>query len=206
MNKSFQKNEVQSPEEQPSETLTDITPLSALNSGYFIQIIQAQLSGKIVLPHALGLSEIEYQDLKAAINDSELNQKEAEWNQDKSEYLRQRAEFCAEMFAMKSEEHEELKVLLNSYCSEQAPFSDKMAVIVATASLTKFHLWESLGLVERTQLSDLIRYNFPELYALNTKNMRWKRFFYHQLCEQEGSYLCKAPSCEECKSYSECFA
>jgi len=177
-----------------------------LNSHYCKQIVLAQLSGKIVLPYALGLNNADYQVLIETLNDEKIKQKEAQWHQESAAYLRQRAEFCGEMFAMKQAECDDLITLLNHHRDPQVPLSQAMAVIVATACLTQFHLWESLGLSDRAQLATLLQYNFPSLHALNTHNMRWKRFFYHQLCAQEGSYLCKAPSCEECKSYHECFA
>ena len=169
-------------------------------------ILQAQLSGHIVLPHGLGLSTTNYQMLREALNDKDLIYKEIEWHKENWSGIRERAEFCAQMFAMKSDECDELTTLLLSYRNQQTPSSKQMAVIVATASLSQFHLWESLGLPDRALLGSLIQHNFPKLHALNTENMRWKRFFYRQLCEQGGDYICKAPNCQECQSYKQCFA
>lgn len=178
---------------------------SELNLSYFKLIMRAQLSGKIIFPHGLGLEQTIYQQLRKALNDVELLRLEIAWYEDDWALIRDRAALCGELFAMKADERNELIQLLNSYRNTEDPSSEEMAIIVATACLTKFHLWESLGLQERAQLGELIKHNFPELYALNTDNMRWKRFFYRQLCEQGGDYICKAPSCAECKSYSECF-
>jgi nitrogen fixation protein NifQ len=192
-----------------SDNIVDQFPnnhYTAFNFPYFKQIIQAQLTGKIALPYGLGLNHADYQHLITTISDVDLNQLEIQWQHEDSTPLRERAAFCAEMFAMKKEEHDELNALLNSYCDQDIPTSRLMSTIIATASLTTFHLWESLGLSDRSQLGALIQYNFPKLYALNTNNMRWKRFFYRQLCEQGGDYICKAPSCSECRSYAECFA
>lgn len=179
---------------------------SAFNLAHCKQIMRAQLSGRILLPHGLGLNKTEYQELRKAIDDTELMHQELEWYKDDWTFIRERAALCGELFAMKEEERSQLIDLLCHYRNKQDPSSEKMAVIIATACLTKFHLWESLGLEERTQLGEIIKHNFPELYALNTENMRWKRFFYRQLCEQDGDYICRSPSCEECKSYAECFA
>ncbi|MFM8444786.1 MAG: nitrogen fixation protein NifQ, partial [Methylococcus sp.] len=33
----------------------------------------------------------------------------------------------------------------------------------------------------------------------------WKKFLYKQLCEAEGIYVCRAPSCGECVDYADCF-
>ena len=152
---------------------------SALNLAYCKQIMRAQLSGNIVLPHGLGLDKARYQELRKAVNDADLMRQEIEWYKDDWAFIRERASFCGELFAMKEEERNELITLLCRYRNKQDPSSEQMAVIVATACLTKFHLWESLGLQERAQLGELIKHNFPELHALNTENMRWKRFFYH---------------------------
>jgi nitrogen fixation protein NifQ len=35
--------------------------------------------------------------------------------------------------------------------------------------------------------------------------MKWKKFFYKQICEREGFKLCKSPSCGECVDYNKCF-
>ncbi|MEI6896330.1 MAG: nitrogen fixation protein NifQ [Psychromonas sp.] len=179
---------------------------SAVNIECCQHIMRAQLSGNIILPHGLGLNKANYQTLRKALNDSDLIHKEIEWYKDDWRFIRERAALCSELFSMKEDERQSLITLLNQHRNQQDPFSEQIAVIIATASLTSFHLWESLGLPDRAQLGELIQYNFPKLYALNSKNMRWKRFFYRMLCEQGGDYLCRAPSCDECKSYTECFA
>jgi len=179
---------------------------STKNLAYCKIIIQAQLSGRITLPHGLGLSLQSYQDLRKAINDEKLTAYEIDWYKDDWRHIRERAEFCNELFSFKEDERQALIKLLIGYSNHQDPSSQQIAIIIATASLTNTHLWESLGLSQRKDLGEIIRHNFPELYVLNNQNMRWKRFFYRQLCEQGGDYLCRSPSCEECRSYSECFA
>jgi len=191
--------------EKLSEKLALAIHYSTINLSYFRQMMHAQLSGSIVLPYGLGLNQASYQSLRKALNNKELIHKEIEWYKSDWTFIRERAAFCAEMFAMKQGELDELINLLDSYRNKQDPSSEQMAIIVAMASLTNYHLWESLGLSDRSQLGKLIKHNFPKLYALNTENMRWKRFFYRQLCEQGGDYICRSPSCEECKSYNECF-
>lgn len=36
--------------------------------------------------------------------------------------------------------------------------------------------------------------------------MKWKKFFYRQLCEQAEVLICKSPNCAVCSDYSLCFA
>ena len=55
------------------------------------------------------------------------------------------------------------------------------------------HLWEDLGLgVPPAVCGSLMTECFPELVTLNQQDMRWKKFFYRQRCEQEGA-ICAAP-------------
>jgi len=206
MNEVLERETAQDFAEKLSKKIALSMHYSPENLAYSKQIMRAQLSGNILLPHGLGLDQEDYQQLRKAVNDSDLMRKELDWYKSDWKFIRERAALCAELFIMKEDERQALITLLASYRNMQDPSSKQMAVIVATASLTSFHLWESLGLPDRIQLGELIQHNFPDLYTLNTENMRWKRFFYRQLCEQDGDYICRAPSCEECKSYDECFA
>jgi nitrogen fixation protein NifQ len=80
-----------------------------------------------------------------------------------------------------------------------------VAQVVAAGCMGSDHLWQDLGLWSRRDLSDLMAINFPELAARNDRNMKWKKFLYKQLCVQEGIYTCRAPSCEVCADYVQCF-
>ena len=35
--------------------------------------------------------------------------------------------------------------------------------------------------------------------------MKWKKFFYRQLCERSGMLICKSPRCADCVDYRICF-
>ncbi|MCH2242435.1 MAG: nitrogen fixation protein NifQ, partial [Aquabacterium sp.] len=76
---------------------------------------------------------------------------------------------------------------------------------VATASLGDDHLWQDLGLPSRAVLGELMQRCFPTLAARNTRDMKWKKFLYKQLCEREGLFICKAPSCQACSDQPLCF-
>lgn len=80
-----------------------------------------------------------------------------------------------------------------------------MAHIVAAACLGGDHLWQDLGLWNRADLSSLFTENFPALAAKNVRDMKWKKFLYKQLCQREGVYVCRSPSCEACADYANCF-
>ena len=108
-------------------------------------------------------------------------------------------------FEQRLEERDELVRLMLLHKAGESPSEVWMAHVVAAGCMASDHLWEDLGLLERPQLSDLMRRNFPTLAALNVKDMKWKRFLYKQLCEAEGIYTCRAPSCEVCTDYQACF-
>jgi nitrogen fixation protein NifQ len=102
-------------------------------------------------------------------------------------------------------EKEDLVILLNLFSKSESFESDWVIAILVAACLGNDHLWQDLGLWSRAQLSDLLSYNFPDLAAKNDKDMKWKKFLYKQLCEAEGLYLCRAPSCSVCIDYAKCY-
>jgi nitrogen fixation protein NifQ len=80
-----------------------------------------------------------------------------------------------------------------------------LAAMVARRAVEPNHLWEDLGLRDRSELSRLLSRHFAPLAARNTRNMRWKRFFYRSLCETDGLVMCTAPVCTACRDFDLCF-
>ena len=80
-----------------------------------------------------------------------------------------------------------------------------LAAMVARRAMEPNHLWEDLGLRERSELSRLLARHFAPLAQRNTANMRWKRFFYRMLCEDDGFVMCTTPVCTECNDFDLCF-
>ena len=80
-----------------------------------------------------------------------------------------------------------------------------LADILIAGCLGDDHLWQDLGLWNRAELSKLMHQNFRPLAVRNDKDMKWKKFLYKQLCETEGIYTCRAPSCAVCADYMNCF-
>jgi nitrogen fixation protein NifQ len=80
-----------------------------------------------------------------------------------------------------------------------------IARMVARRALEPNHLWEDLGLRNRGELTRLMQRHFAPLYERNTRNMRWKRFFYRQLCEDDGFLMCATPVCTDCNDFDLCF-
>ncbi len=167
------------------------------NTHFFSVILQSQRQGNTCLPFHLGMSQTHYALFAQFLSDESyahfIYQKES------NEDLRQ------ELLNIRRDEWDDLRGLLVKNRNEQISTAIWMAEIVAAACLGGEHLWRDLGLPNRQALSVLLENNFPSLAKNNTKDMKWKKFFYKQLCEQEGGYVCRAPSCEQCKAYDDCF-
>lgn len=103
------------------------------------------------------------------------------------------------------EEESQLIELLTRFKSDSAPLTAWITAIVARRAMSPRHLWQDLGLLERAELTRLMKEWFPALAAANVLNMKWKKFFYRQLCELEGFSLCAAPTCRECGDFDACF-
>lgn len=164
---------------------------------WFTHIINSYLAGQSALPPYLGLKIDDYQQLLAitGCTDNPIE------HDAQARLIRQ------ELNLLRQSEQQELIQLLQPYASKDEEYLTSLTVtIISHASLGGQHLWHDLGLPNRDELSKMMRFHFPELFALNDKNMRWKRFFYRQMCQQGGDYVCRSPSCENCSSYEECFA
>ena len=173
---------------------------------YFGIVLSGQRAGKGVLPFFLGLQPVvllwlaqrylaDKCDARCVLDTCSHAAADA----------RQRGDLRQELLEMRRDEWTELRDLLLQYRAGRHPLESAMADIVAAACLGGDHLWRDLGLDSRQQLSELLTLNFPDLAHKNNKDMKWKKFFYKQLCEQEGGYVCRAPSCEECAAYDDCF-
>lgn len=108
----------------------------------------------------------------------------------------------------RNDEVDDLIALLLDHADRSAgPKADlyHVAWLLACASLGDQHLWQDMGLPSREALSQLIGRWFPSLAARNVDNMKWKKFFYRQLCLRENILICKAPTCGECTEHALCF-
>lgn len=95
--------------------------------------------------------------------------------------------------------------LLLAQRSTEGETSRWLAAMIARRVMEPNHLWADLGLSDRGELSRLLKRHFWPLARRNVNNMRWKRFFYRTLCEDEGLILCTTPVCTECKDFNHCF-
>lgn len=160
-------------------------------SDWFTLLLQQQQLGCSVLPAQLGLSNTQF---TYCCQTYQLPNPPLSPHND----LRQ------ELLELRQDEFDDVVAMLSRYLHKDDEASWLLPVLAA-GSLGARHLWEDLGLPHRQALNDMIAQQLPALYRDNDKNMRWKRFFYRQLCEATGDYICRAPTCGECSGYQECF-
>lgn len=102
-------------------------------------------------------------------------------------------------------EEGDLRALLLEHRAGRGVAEEWLAAIVARRSLAPNHLWQDMGFTNRRELNVFFRRHFPALVERNAGDMKWKKFFYRQLCEREGMLLCKSPNCEVCDDFAACF-
>lgn len=104
-----------------------------------------------------------------------------------------------------AEEESTLRDILWMHSADASPFERLLCAMIARRSLRPNHLWQDLGLGNRSELSKLMRRHFPRLAERNHRDMKWKKFFYRMMCSSTGYSLCLSPVCSECDDYQNCF-
>jgi nitrogen fixation protein NifQ len=160
------------------------------NDRYLAQMLSAMAAGLGALPYQLGLSDMAYAQLVCDYFDQPLRL----FNHDLPRIDLERAP-----------EIDDLRNLLLDSRAGRADSELWIADMVCAGCMASDHLWSDLGLFAREDLTAMMQLNFPTLAAKNDRNMKWKKFLYKQLCEMEGIYICRAPSCETCADYAKCF-
>lgn len=181
----------QKPSAQPNGLYAELMSHAAglPNDALFAQMISSQIVGVGALPCGLGLEEKEFCTLlKTHFPGAELVIQCAKKSADPREL-----------------ERDDVLGLLLAHRAHRNMSEEWMAEVVTTACMASDHLWQDLGLWSREYLSHLMMQNFPSLAAKNVHDMKWKKFLYKQLCEQEGINACRSPSCEYCADYLNCF-
>lgn len=164
---------------------------SGFNGHLLASIVSSWLCGRGVLPARLGLTQAMFERLLSSYFPG--------WQELFTIPIKEMLDYS------RLPEWSELVALLEN---DRAGHDDSelwLAQIVAAACIGMDHLWQDLGLRSRMDLSELMRRNFPALAARNSRDMKWKKFLYKQLCEKEGINACRAPSCDICIDYQKCF-
>ncbi len=181
---------IQSRREEIYDLLVPAEPLSP-NHVWLAKIIASWSVGDSVLPDSLGMSDTQFAQMHTTFFAHTFIPSKA--------YSRATSDFS------QMPEREDLRKLLLEGCDNTNQQTVWMAELIIAACLGADHLWQDLGLWARADLTALMQHNFPTLAKRNDKNMRWKKFLYKQMCETEGIYVCRSPSCEVCEEFSECF-
>ena len=160
------------------------------NDDLFARMLASHLLGMGALPHGLGLAKADFAALLARHFPG---------------YILPAGLADVSVAASRAAEREDLLALLEEHCAGRDDSESWMAGIVTAACMGRDHLWQDLGLWSRVDLSRLMTQNFPALAARNTRDMKWKKFLYKQLCDREEVQVCRSPSCEVCADYAGCF-
>jgi nitrogen fixation protein NifQ len=171
------------------------------NRVWLARIIQAQRTGQSCLSFHLGLAEHEYVQLISEHFPEQIGVT----SKDFGPLAHERTQLREELLRMRNDEWQDLRTLLLAGRRGREVDELWMAGIVAAGCMGGSHLWRDLGLVSRLDLRELLVHNFPLLAMRNVQDMRWKKFFYKQLCEQDGGYVCRSPSCDICPTFQDCF-
>ena len=98
-----------------------------------------------------------------------------------------------------------LRELLWRFRTATSPINSLLTLLVARRATRPNHLWQDLGLANRSELSKLMLRHFAQLARRNDQDMKWKKFFYRMICRDEGFNMCVAPCCSECDDFDGCF-
>jgi nitrogen fixation protein NifQ len=139
---------------------------------------------------------------RAGLNSRDLSALVAEYFPNALIYL---SSWCGGTAAAEDEEVGMVRELLLGQRSTPGNVGHWLASMVARRAVEPNHLWEDLGLRDRSELSRLLMRHFAPLASRNIRNMRWKRFFYRMLCEDDGFVMCTTPICTQCNDFELCF-
>jgi nitrogen fixation protein NifQ len=103
------------------------------------------------------------------------------------------------------DEEQSLRDILRMYSSGTSRLARHLGPMIARRCGCPHHLWQDLGLRERSELSRLMKRHFDRLAERNRNDMKWKKFLYRMVCRSEGFSLCSAPVCSDCDDFANCF-
>ncbi len=109
--------------------------------------------------------------------------------------------------APRSDEFDDLLNLFLEHRSDDSDQTGWLAYAFCSGCMGHDHLYVDMGLPNRAAVSGLLQRHFNALYCKNVgAAMKWKKFFYKQLCERAEVQLCPAPSCQVCDEKRNCFS
>lgn len=186
------------------------------NDAVLASMLASQCTGLGAMPNRLGLSPQAFDALIAdhfpALKQTELPMPQRQLDPDRDDERGELVQLLLKPWDHGPDAPSEQRLNpsgptpgLSGAAVQPSPQQRWMAEIIAAGCMGSDHLWQDLGLWNRAELSRLMEHNFPALARRNVRDMKWKRFLYKQLCEAEGIYTCRSPSCEVCVDYHACF-
>jgi nitrogen fixation protein NifQ len=115
------------------------------------------------------------------------------------------ASWCAPVEKPEDDETAMVRDLLLANRTTESDISRWLSAMVARRAMEPNHLWEDLGLRDREELTRLLDRHFAPIACKNTRNMKWKRFFYRSMCEDDGFVMCSTPVCTQCADFHRCY-
>ncbi len=103
-------------------------------------------------------------------------------------------------------EFEDIVAILMEHRSHDARHNEWLAYAVASGCMGSDHLYHDMGLPDRNTLSALLEHYFTALFRKNVHNMKWKKFFYKQLCDRAEIIMCPTRNCNSCIDYKNCYS
>lgn len=166
-------------------------PFATPNQEWLACILASWCAGQSVLPDYLGLEAAQFNALIEQYFPGCI--------------VPERAVSGCQLDFSRMLEKEDMVNLLNQFSQPESFESEWAIALLVAACLGNDHLWQDLGLLFARSIERLAALQISELAAKNDKDMKWKKFLYKQLCEAEGLYLCRAPSCGVCIDYPKCY-
>jgi nitrogen fixation protein NifQ len=114
------------------------------------------------------------------------------------------AEYSACVSPLASEFEDIVNILLE-HRSHDTRQNEWLAYAVASGCMGSDHLYHDMGLPDRGTLSALLERYFTALFRKNVHNMKWKKFFYKQLCDRAEIIMCPTRNCNSCVDYHHCY-
>jgi nitrogen fixation protein NifQ len=163
----------------------------------FASVIQAVSNGNIQPPNlGMGLSLVQFSELLDRYFPGSRDEIFTEHFQD----------IYAGKISPLEDEFRDMVGLLLEHRSFDADFNVWIAHAIASGCMGSDHLYHDMGLPDRRALSSLLERYFTTLFQKNVHNMKWKKFFYKQLCDRAEVMMCPARNCQSCIDYKNCFS
>lgn len=94
-----------------------------------------------------------------------------------------------------------LRYMLLANRSKGMPIESWLAHIFIRRCQVGDHMWRSIGLFSRNELTEAMFRYFKPLASKNIYDLKWKRFIYRQMREDNNLSLDKYPYCDNCSRF-----